>query len=81
MFNFPLTNSSQQRKTVRHCKTPMKSNILSIGSYVWFVFTRFPANRDCLLNFYVYMLVKSARKVSREFYWEKRVHIRLTSDG
>jgi len=35
MFNSPLTKSSQQRKTTRHCKTPMKSNIVSIGSYVW----------------------------------------------
>jgi len=33
MFNFPLTKSSQQRKTAE--KTPMKSNIVSIGSYVW----------------------------------------------
>jgi len=32
MFNFPLTKSSQQRKTDRHCKIPMKSNIVSIGS-------------------------------------------------
>jgi len=32
MFNFPLTKSSQQRKNVRHCKTPMKSNIIGIGS-------------------------------------------------
>jgi len=35
MFNFALTNSSHQRKTARHCKAPMKSNIVSIGSYVW----------------------------------------------
>jgi len=34
-FNSPLAKSSQQRKTARHCKTPMKSNIVSIGSYVW----------------------------------------------
>ena len=34
MFNLPLTKSSQQRKTARHCKTPMKINIVSIGSYV-----------------------------------------------
>jgi len=30
------------------------------------VFTRFPANRDCLLK--LYMLIKSARTVSRELY-------------
>jgi len=35
MLNFPLTKSSQQHKTARHGKTPMKSNIVSIGSYVW----------------------------------------------
>jgi len=35
MFNFPLVKNSQQRKIPRHCKTPMKSNIVSIGSYVW----------------------------------------------
>ena len=29
------TKSSQQRKTARHCGTPMKSNIVSIGCYVW----------------------------------------------
>jgi len=33
------------------------------------VFTRFRADRDCLLMLY-YMLVKSARTVSRELYWE-----------
>jgi len=41
------------------------------------VFTRFPANRDCLLK--LYMLVKSARTVSRELHWGKRVYIGLTS--
>jgi len=35
MFNYSLTKSSQQRKTPRHCKSQMKSNIASIGSYVW----------------------------------------------
>jgi len=35
MFNFSLTKSSEQRKTARHCKTPMKSSIVSIGSFVW----------------------------------------------
>jgi len=32
MYNFSLTKSSQQRKTARHYKTPMKSNLVSIGS-------------------------------------------------
>jgi len=43
------------------------------------VFARFLANRDCLLK--LYMLVKSARTLSREFYWEKRVYMGLTSYG
>jgi len=33
------------------------------------VFTRFSANKDCLLK--LYMLVRSARTVSRALYWEK----------
>ena len=33
-FNFPLPKCSQQRKAARDCKTPMKSNIVSIGSFV-----------------------------------------------
>jgi len=41
------------------------------------VFTRFPANRDCLLK--LYTLVKSARTVSRELHWGKRVYSGLTS--
>jgi len=41
-------------------------------------FTRFPVNREWLLK--LYMLVKSARTVSRELYWEKRVYIGLTSE-
>ena len=53
MYNFSLTKSSQQRKTARHYKTPMKSNIVSIGSYVWLILTRFRANRDWLLKLYI----------------------------
>jgi len=34
---------------------------------------------DCLLK--LYMLVKSARKVSRDLYLEKLVYIGLTSNG
>jgi len=56
MFKFPLTKSLQQRKTARHCKTPMKSNIVSIGSYVWLFLQDFPQtemaywNSICQLN-------------------------------
>ena len=53
MFNFPLTSSSQQRKTVRHYKTPIKSNIVGIGCYVWLLPTRLPGNRDCLFKLYI----------------------------
>jgi len=43
------------------------------------VFTRFRANRDCLLK--LYMSVKSARTISLEYYGEKRVYIEPTSYG
>ena len=65
MFNLPDKNS-QQRKTVRHCRTPRKSNVVSIGCYVWLLSTRLHANRDCLLNLYMAMLGKSARTASRK---------------
>ena len=32
LFNLPLTKSSQQRRTVRHCRTPMKSSIVILIS-------------------------------------------------
>ena len=35
MPNFHWQKSSQQRKTARYCKTPMKIKIVSFGSYVW----------------------------------------------
>jgi len=41
------------------------------------VFNRFLADRDGLLK--LYTLVKSARTVSRELLWDKRVYIGLTS--
>ena len=71
MFNLPLTKSSQQCKTARHCRVLVKS----IGCYVWSLPTKLPANRDCLLK--LYMLVKSSRTVSGTFYLEKRVYIGL----
>jgi len=79
MFNLPLTKNLQQRKTARHCRTRMKCNIVRIGCYVWLLPTRLPTKRDCLLK--VCMLVKSARTVSRGFYLEKRVYIRLAAYG
>jgi len=47
MFNFPLTKSSQQHQTARHLKTPMKSNIISIGSYVWLFLQDFSQEIAC----------------------------------
>jgi len=35
----------KSRNNARHCRTPMKSNIVSIGCYVWLLPTRLPANR------------------------------------
>jgi len=78
MLKFPLTKSSQQRKTARDGKTLMRSNIVSIGSYLW-LFLLGVALTDCLLK--LYMLVKSAWTVSRELYLEKGVCIELTSYG
>jgi len=46
MFNYPLTKSSQQRKTAKHCKTPMKSNC-QFWILRWVVFTRFPTEIAC----------------------------------
>ena len=77
MFNLPLdVQSSTDKKlttseTARRWWTPMKSNIVSIGCCVWLLPTRLPANRNFLLK--LYMLVKSAWTVSREFYLESYV--------
>ena len=50
MFNFPLTKSLQQRKTASNCKTPMKSKIVSIGSYVWLFLLDFPQTEIACWN-------------------------------
>ena len=47
MLNFPLTKNSQQREIARDGKTPMKTNIVSDGSYVW-LFLLDQAQTDCL---------------------------------
>jgi len=87
-----LQNKNEEKKVLNWCSnilwkklettqdaTPQNSSEKQYCQY-WIlrlvVFTRFPANRDCLLK--LYMLVKSARTVSRELYWGKRVHIALT---
>jgi len=76
---FSRQKARKQRKTARHCRTQTKSNIVSIGCYVWLLSTRLPAKRDCLLKLYTPMLGKSARTVSCVFYLEKRVYIGLSS--
>jgi len=55
----------------------MKSNVVSIGYYVWLLPTCRLSAINCLLKLYV--LVKSTRTVSREFYLETRVYIGFTS--
>jgi len=56
MFNFHWQRSSQQHKTARYSKTPMKSKIVSFGSYVWLFLPDFPQteiacwNSICQLN-------------------------------
>jgi len=68
--------TTQDRQTVQNSDEKQYCQYWILGLVV---FTGFPAKRDCLLK--LYMLVKSARTVSRELYWEKRVYIALTSYG
>jgi len=42
-----------RNKTARHCKTPMKSNIFSNGSYVWLFLPDFPQQRLLVETLYV----------------------------
>jgi len=72
MINFPLIKSSQQSKAARHGKTPMKSNVVSIGYYVLLFLLDFPQTEIACRNS---MLVKSSRTVPRELYWENCVYI------
>jgi len=73
MFNFPLIKKSQEGKTAREKQYFQYCQLLRLV-----VFTRFRANRDCLL-IWNYMLTKSAWTVSCELYWEILVYIGLTS--
>ena len=72
MFNFPLTNARNR------ARPPEKSNIFSIGSYVWLFLLDFAQTEIACRN---YMLIKPARTVSCELYWEIQVYIGLTSYG
>jgi len=51
MFNFPLTKSSQDRNT----KKLMKSNIVSIGSYIWLFLQDFLQTVIACWNFMSYL--------------------------
>jgi len=77
MSNFPLT---KKLATTQGLQIPQNSDEKQDCQF-WIlrlvVFTRFSANRDCLLK--LFMLVKSARTVSLELHWGKRVYIGLTS--
>ena len=77
MFNFPLTKkhaTTQDRQTLQSSDEMQDCQFWILRLVV---FARFPANRDCLLK--PYMLVKSARTVSRELHWGKRAYTELTS--
>jgi len=39
---FHCQKARNNARTARHCKTRMKSNIVSIGSYVWWFLQDFP---------------------------------------
>jgi len=47
---FHSHKSSQQRKTARYCKTPMNSNAVSFGSYVWLFLLDFPQTEIACWN-------------------------------
>jgi len=77
MFNFPLTKklaTTQDRQILQNSDEKQDCQFWILHLVV---FTRFPAHRDCLWK--LYMLVKSARTVSRELHWGKRVYTGLTS--
>jgi len=75
MFNFPLTKklaTTQDRQILQNSDEKQDCQFWILRLVV---FTRFPANRYCLLK--LYMLVKSARTVSRELRWNKRIYMGL----
>jgi len=37
-----FSTDKKARKTARYCKTPMKSKIVSFGSYIWLFLLDFP---------------------------------------
>jgi len=66
--NFHWRKSSQHRQILQNSDEKQDCQFWILRLVV---FTRFPANRDCLLK--PNMLVKSARTVSRELHWGKRL--------
>jgi len=47
---FHWQKSSQERKTARYCKTPMKSKMVSFGSHVWLFLLDFPQTEIACWN-------------------------------
>jgi len=79
MFNFPLTKklaTTQDRQILQNSDEKQDCQFWILRLVV---IIKFPANRDCLLK--LYMLIKSARTVSRELHWGKRVYTGLTSSS
>jgi len=74
---FPLTKELATTQDRRILQSSDEKQYCQFWILCLVVFTRFPTNRDCLLK--LYMLLKSARTVSRELYWGKRVYIWFTS--
>jgi len=71
MFNLPLTKSSQDRQTLENRDEKQYCQVWMLRLVV----TNCTARKERLLK--ICMVVKSARTVSRELYWEKRVYIGL----
>jgi len=66
MFNLPLTKklaTTQDRLILQNSDEKQDCQFWILRLVV---FTRFPVNKDCLLK--LYMLIKSARTVSRELH-------------
>ena len=61
MFNFHWEKSSQQSKTARYCQTPMKTKIVSFGSYVWLFLPDFPQTEIACWNSICYQLEQFPR--------------------
>jgi len=77
MFKIPLTEKLATTQDLQMLQNSDKKQDCQFWILRMVVFTSLTANRDCLLKLFI--LVKSARTVSRELHWGKRVYIGLTS--